>query len=105
MKLNSKDVYKRQVCSGVIDNELNGDNITAIPLDEEGNMKIGYIENKKILHSNLAEVYICLLYTSIPLISTNSVTIAYAVVTFSVYDNSHSYVGNFVVMAVSYTHL
>ena len=26
------------VCSGVIDNELNGDNITAIPLDEEGNM-------------------------------------------------------------------
>ena len=35
---------------------------------------------------------------SIPLISTNSVTIAYAVVTFSVYDNSHSYVGNFVVM-------
>ena len=34
---------------------------------------------------------------SIPLISTNSVTIAYAVVTFSVYDNSHSYVGNFVV--------
>ena len=35
------------VCSGVIDNELNGDNITAIPLDEEGNMKIGYIENKK----------------------------------------------------------
>ena len=27
------------VCSGVIDNELNGDNITAIPLDEEGNMK------------------------------------------------------------------
>ncbi len=46
------------VCSGVIDNELNGDNITAIPLDEEGNMKIGYIENKKILHSNLAEAYI-----------------------------------------------
>ncbi len=44
--------------SGVIDNELNGDNITAIPLDEEGNMKIGYIENKKILHSNLAEAYI-----------------------------------------------
>lgn len=34
---------------------------------------------------------------SIPLISTNPVTIAYAVVTFSVYDNSHSYVGNFVV--------
>jgi hypothetical protein len=28
---------------------------------------------------------------SIPLISTNSVTIAYAVVTFSVYDNSHIY--------------
>ena len=46
------------VCSGVIDNKLNGDNITAIPLDEEGNMKIGYIENKKILHSNLAEAYI-----------------------------------------------
>lgn len=35
---------------------------------------------------------------STPLISTNSVTIAYAVVTFSVYDNSHSYVGSFVVM-------
>nr|DAI32666.1 MAG TPA: hypothetical protein [Caudoviricetes sp.] len=34
---------------------------------------------------------------STPLISTNSVTIAYAVVTFSVYDNFHSYVGNFVV--------
>lgn len=46
------------VCSGVIDNELNGDNITAIPLDEEGDMQIGYIENKKLLHSNLAEAYI-----------------------------------------------
>ena len=46
------------VCSGVIDNELNGDNITAIPLDEEGNIVKSLYRNKKILHSNLAEAYI-----------------------------------------------
>lgn len=46
------------VCSGVIDNKLNGDNIVSIPLDEEGEMRIGYIENKKLLHGKLAEEYL-----------------------------------------------
>ena len=35
------------VCSGVIDEELNGKNIISVPLDEAGDMHIGYITHKK----------------------------------------------------------
>ena len=46
------------VCSGIIDKELNGEDIVAIPLKKEGKMHIGYITHNKILPSKLATIYI-----------------------------------------------
>lgn len=46
------------VCSGVIDEELNGKDIVAVPLKEEGEMHIGYVINKKCAISRLAKLYI-----------------------------------------------
>lgn len=46
------------VCSGIIDEELNGADIIAIPLEAEGNMRIGYITHEKCIPSRLGEVYI-----------------------------------------------
>lgn len=55
-------------------------------------LKINFILK---LNSRKSEtIFDCRIFVAL----ANSVTIAYAVVTFSVYDNSHSYVGNFVVM-------
>lgn len=46
------------VCSGVIDRELNGKDIVAVPLDEEGDMHIGYVTHEKLLSSRLGARYI-----------------------------------------------
>lgn len=46
------------VCSGVIDKELNGDNIVAIPLKAEGEMHIGVITHHKAVLSRLGRYYI-----------------------------------------------
>ena len=46
------------VCSGVIDEELNGESIIAVPLNEEGEMHIGYITHKNVLPTRLGEIYI-----------------------------------------------
>ncbi len=46
------------VSSGVIDKEFNGENIMAVPLQEEGAMHIGYITNNKMLPSRLVQDYI-----------------------------------------------
>lgn len=46
------------VCSGVIDKELNGPNIIAVPLKGEGDMHIGYIMHKKMALSRLGTIYI-----------------------------------------------
>ena len=46
------------VCSGVIDKKLNGENIIAVPLADEGNMQIGYITHKKGMLSRLGESYL-----------------------------------------------
>lgn len=46
------------VCSGVIDKKLNGKDIIAVPLAEEGEMQIGYITHKKGRNSELAESYL-----------------------------------------------
>ena len=46
------------VCSGVIDEQLNGSNIVSIPLAAECDMHIGYLENKKSVRSSLSEFYI-----------------------------------------------
>lgn len=46
------------VCSGVIDEELNGKDILAVPLAEEGEMHIGYIMHEKMLPSRLGIYYL-----------------------------------------------
>lgn len=51
------------LCSGIICEELNGDNYTAVPFEvdsqnEAGIMEIGYITRKNTLLSNIAEKYI-----------------------------------------------
>lgn len=46
------------VCSGIIDKELNGKDIVSVPLDKEGEMRIGYITHEKALPSELCSFYI-----------------------------------------------
>lgn len=46
------------VCSGVIDEKLNGENIVAIPLEAEGDMQIGYVTRWQIHISRLGAFYI-----------------------------------------------
>ena len=46
------------ICSGVIDENLNGENIIAVPLKEQGMMQIGYIHHKKAVLGKLAQAYI-----------------------------------------------
>ena len=46
------------VCSGVIDEELNGANIVAVPLKEEGDMEIGILTHHRIRGSRMSEFYI-----------------------------------------------
>ena len=46
------------VSSGVIDEEVNGENIISVPLAEEGFMHIGYITNNKMHRSRLGQEYI-----------------------------------------------
>lgn len=46
------------VCCGVIDEELNGKHIIAVPLDEQGDMHIGYITHNKYLPSRLGSIYL-----------------------------------------------
>jgi DNA-binding transcriptional LysR family regulator len=46
------------LCSGIIDNELNGKDIVSIPLTEVGSMHIGYLSNRKVYQSHLASFYI-----------------------------------------------
>lgn len=46
------------LCSGIICQELNGNDYTAIPLDTEEVMTIGYIKRKKMPLSKLGEEYI-----------------------------------------------
>lgn len=46
------------VCSGVIDNRLNGSDIIAVPLEGESPMRIGYITHKKGIISSLGCSYL-----------------------------------------------
>lgn len=46
------------VCSGVIDSDLNGSDIIAIPLNEEGDMHIGYITHTDRMLSPIGSMYI-----------------------------------------------
>ncbi len=53
------------VSSGVIDEELNGKNIIAVPLGAEGTMHIGIVTHNKIHTSRLGNIYIEALMRSI----------------------------------------
>ncbi len=46
------------ICSGVINEELNGPNIVAIPLSVDDYMEIGYITHNKLVPSRFANLYI-----------------------------------------------
>lgn len=46
------------VCSGVIDEKLNGKDIIAVPLAQESNMRIGYISHRKGLISRVGNSYL-----------------------------------------------
>lgn len=46
------------ICSGVINEKLNGQNIKAVPLDVEDFMEIGCLTHKKIVPGRFAEQYI-----------------------------------------------
>ncbi len=46
------------ICSGVINEELNGKNIIAVPLDVEDYMEIGFLTHKRIVPGKFAEQYI-----------------------------------------------
>lgn len=46
------------ICSGVINEELNGKNIIAIPLDVDDYMEIGYLTHNKIVPGKFARLYI-----------------------------------------------
>ena len=46
------------VCSGVIDKKLNGQDIIAVPLDDDQDMHIGYIMHQKGQLGRLASTYL-----------------------------------------------
>lgn len=56
------------VCSGIIDRNLNGEEIISVPLAEESNMRIGYIAHHKGMLSRLGTTYLETLqkYTGVP---------------------------------------
>ncbi|WP_349230104.1 hypothetical protein [Ventrimonas faecis] len=43
------------ICSGVINAELNGENIIAVPLEVNDYMEIGYLTHKKVIPGKFAE--------------------------------------------------
>lgn len=45
------------VCSGIIDEELNGKNIVAVPLEEDVKMRIGIVTHKKATPTPLGKAY------------------------------------------------
>lgn len=54
------------LCSGIICEKLNGDGYTAVPLESDERMNIGYIKRKNMPLSKLGERYISILKTYQP---------------------------------------
>lgn len=46
------------ICSGVINAQLNGENIIAVPLEVDDYMEIGYVTHKEVVLGKFAECYI-----------------------------------------------
>lgn len=53
-----KGINGYTLCSGIISNDLNGNEYTAVPLDSQQVMSIGYIKKSTVPLSNLAKKYI-----------------------------------------------
>lgn len=49
------------VCSGVINRNLNGEDIIAVPLQDESEMQIGYLTHRRGMRSRLGETYLAFL--------------------------------------------
>ena len=49
------------ICSGVINEQLNGKDIIAVPLDVDDFMEIGYITHNKAILSRFGQLYIDIL--------------------------------------------
>ena len=49
------------ICSGVINENLNGKNIVSVPLEADDYMEIGYITNNKTVLGKFAALYIDIL--------------------------------------------
>ncbi len=54
------------ISSGMLNKELNSENIISIPLDIDDYMEIGYIRHSKMMLSRLASLYLDLLKTHLP---------------------------------------
>jgi len=59
------------VCSGIIDQKLNGEEIIAVPLAEESNMRIGYITHHRGMLSSLGTTYLQALEKHTKMSTTN----------------------------------
>ena len=46
------------ICTGVLNSNLNGENIVSVPLDTDERMNVGWIKNEKVSLSSFAECYI-----------------------------------------------
>ena len=46
------------LCSGIICEELNGSEFTAVALDSDEVMRIGYVTRKNVVLSSLGETYV-----------------------------------------------
>lgn len=46
------------ISSGIIDKDLNGNEIIAIPLEADENMRVGYITRKNVVTSKLGQIYL-----------------------------------------------
>lgn len=49
------------ISTGVISSDLNGENITAVPLEVEEKIRVGYITRKDVQLSDMAQQYVQLL--------------------------------------------
>ena len=55
------------VCSGIIDSELNGENIIARPLDSDCEMRIGIVTKKNAVLSRYGKCYLEQLKVHLPI--------------------------------------
>ena len=60
------------MCSGVIDEKLNGKDIISVPLADESDMRIGYIVHRKAILSRLGNTYLGALGKYLKVVDTKS---------------------------------